>query len=76
MPSVFIFVLLAILFGLVLPLWIVFHYITRWRAQRSLSAGDETALAELFELARRLELRIATLEQALGETHPPRSDAS
>jgi phage shock protein B len=70
--NVFVFVLLAILLGIVLPLWIVFHYITRWRAQRTLSRGDETALADLYECARRLETRIATLEQALGDH--PRSD--
>lgn len=65
--SPFVFVLGCIFLGLVAPLWIVFHFITRWRQQRTLSNADEQTLAELFEVARRLENRIVALERVLHE---------
>lgn len=67
MMSPFFFVLGCIFLGLVAPLWIIFHFITRWRQQRTLSNADEQTLAELFEVARRLEGRIIALEHVLHE---------
>lgn len=63
----FLFVLGCIFLGLVAPLWIVFHFITRWRQQRTLSNADEQTLAELFDVAQRLESRIIALERVLHE---------
>lgn len=57
----------AIIFiAFVLPLWIVFHYATRWRASRGLAAQDEKLLADLWETARRMEERMENLERAVG----------
>ena len=50
----------------VLPLWLMFHYATRWRASRGLAAQDEKVLADLWEAARRMEERLANLERVLG----------
>jgi len=51
----FVFVLGIIFLTVVAPLWIIFHYITIWRASRRLSSGDEKALGELWQSARRME---------------------
>ncbi len=64
------FVLAVLFMTVVAPLWIIFHYITKWRAQRGLSAQDERLLAELWEIANRLEGRIQTLERVLDAEAP------
>jgi phage shock protein B len=57
----------AIIFvAFVLPMWIVFHYVSRWRASRGLAAQDEKLLTDLWDAARRLEERLDNLERALG----------
>ena len=59
--------ILGILFVLVeAPIWIVAHYATNWRTGRMLSREHERALAELAELATKLEARMDALERALG----------
>lgn len=64
------FVLAVLFMTVVAPLWIIFHYITKWRAQRGLSAQDERLLAELWEIANRLEGRIHALERVLDSEAP------
>jgi len=64
------FVLAVLFMTVVAPLWIIFHYITKWRAQRGLSAQDERLMAELWEIANRLEGRIQTLERVLDTEAP------
>lgn len=64
------FVLAVLFMVVVAPVWIVFHYITKWRSQRGLSAQDERMLAELWEIANRLETRIHTLERVLDAEAP------
>jgi len=66
----FVFVLGLIFLLVVAPIWIVAHYLVRWRKSRRLSAGDEKALADLYDLARRMEGRIATLERVLDAEAP------
>lgn len=65
------FFVLAVLFlTIVAPLWIIFHYLARWRSSKSLSANDERMLAELWESAQRMEGRIASLERVLDSEAP------
>ncbi len=66
----FSFVLAVLFMTVVAPLWIIFHYITKWRSQRGLSAQDERLMAELWEIANRLEGRIQTLERVLDTEAP------
>ncbi|QEQ96167.1 envelope stress response membrane protein PspB [Neptunomonas concharum] len=67
---VFFFVPTVIFLGLVLPLWLLLHYIGQWRSSKGLSAEDrhtlETALAEVS----RLESRLETLETILDAEQP------
>ncbi len=63
-------VVVVLLLVFVVPLWIVFHYVTRWRTSRGLSADDERMLAQLWENAGRMEERIKTLERVLDVDAP------
>ncbi len=61
----------AVIFLVVVaPIWIVAHYLTRWRRARKLSAEDERSLGDLFEAARRMEARLAALERVLDAEAP------
>ncbi len=64
------FVLAVLFMVVVAPVWIVFHYITKWRSQRGLTAQDERLLAELWEISNRLEARVQTLERVLDAEAP------
>lgn len=50
--------------------WIIFHYITRWKANASLTAEDENLLDELYELSRRLDDRMNTIERIIRADNP------
>ncbi len=63
-------VLGAILLLVVAPIWIVAHYLSRWRAARGLSREDERRMAEMWEAARRMEERVTTLERILDAEAP------
>jgi phage shock protein B len=52
--------------AIVAPVWIAFHYLTRWRMARTLSRDDERTLVDLWEAARRMEARLDNLERAVG----------
>jgi phage shock protein B len=67
-----IFVLGIIFLTVVAPVWITFHYVTRWRMSRSLSREDERTLVDLWEAAKRMEARIENLERAIG-AEPPKA---
>jgi phage shock protein B len=64
------FVLGILFVTVVAPIWIAFHYITRWRMARTLSSDDERTLVDLWEAARRMEALIDNLERAVGTEAP------
>lgn len=64
------FGLLIVFLIFVAPIWIIAHYVTRWRTAKVLSAEDERMLAELWEVAPKLESRINTLERILDAEAP------
>jgi phage shock protein B len=64
------FVLGIIFLTVILPLWLLLHYITQWRKARGLSKDDERMLEELWETAIRMEDRVRTLEQILDSEAP------
>lgn len=66
----FLFVPLVVFLSVVAPIWIIAHYVTRWRSAKTLSAEDEKMLAELWETAPRLEERLANLERILDAEVP------
>jgi phage shock protein B len=50
--------------------WLIFHYVTRWKTQATLTKEDETLLDDLHELARRLDDRLATVERIMSADNP------
>ena len=49
--------------------WIVLHYITRWKTAATLTVDDEAMLDELYQLARRLDERMDTVERLVASDH-------
>ncbi len=49
----------------VAPIWIIAHYITRWRMAKTLSPEDEKQFASLWEIAERMEARLDSVERIL-----------
>jgi phage shock protein B len=52
------------------PLWIIFHYITKWKTSKGLSTEDEKMLKEIWDSTNRMEDRIKTLERILDVESP------
>jgi phage shock protein B len=52
------------------PLFIVLYFITRWKQSREISGGDEIMLEDLWEMARRFEERLESLETILDHESP------
>ena len=50
--------------------WIIFHYITKWKTAATLTSDDETLLEELYQLARRLDERMDTVERLVAADNP------
>jgi len=53
-----------------LPLWIIFHYITKMKMSKGLSPEDEKMLSEVWESTNRMAERINTLERILDIESP------
>lgn len=53
-----------------LPLWIIFHYITKWKTAKGLTTEDEKMLKEIWDSTNRMEDRIKTLERILDVEAP------
>ncbi|WP_076068715.1 envelope stress response membrane protein PspB [Sphingomonas montana] len=50
--------------------WLIFHYITRWKQSGTLTVQDENLMDDLYETARRLDDRLATIERIIAADHP------
>ena len=50
--------------------WIVLHYITKWKTSASITTDDEVLLEELYNLAKRLDERMDTVERLVASDNP------
>ncbi len=50
--------------------WLIFHYITRWKSQATLTREDESLLEELHDMARRLDDRMCSIERIMTAENP------
>lgn len=50
--------------------WIIFHYMTKWKQAKTLTGEDEKLLDDLYELARRLDDRLCTIERIMSAENP------
>jgi phage shock protein B len=50
--------------------WLIFHYITKWKTAKTITTQDEDLLDELYDLARRLDDRMGTIERIVQADNP------
>ena len=64
-------VVIPVLFMVVvLPLWLILHYVAKFKSTKSLSQADEETLADLWQISEKMERRIESLETILDEEVP------
>ena len=56
---------LIVFLVVVAPIWIVAHYVTRWRMAKTLSPEDEKQFATLWKTVERMEERMVNIERIL-----------
>jgi phage shock protein B len=64
------FVLLIIVLVIPAPLFIVLHFISKWKQSREISSADEQMLDDLWQLSQRMEERLEALEIILEKEVP------
>ena len=50
--------------------WIVLHYITKWKTSATITTDDEALLEDLYNLAKRLDDRMDTVERLVASDNP------
>ena len=55
--------------------WVVLHYMTKWKTAPTITADDEVLLEELYNLAKRLDQRMETVERLVAADDPSFSPA-
>lgn len=50
--------------------WLILHYVTKWKTAPTLTNDDESMLEELYQLARRLDERMDTVERLVAADNP------
>jgi phage shock protein B len=61
---------LILFLTIVAPIWIIAHYVTRWRMAKTLSPEDEKQFGDLWQVAERMEERIHNIERILDREMP------
>lgn len=64
------FTLMIVFTVVVLPLIVIMHYTTRWKATKGLSDDEQRTLESLWEDSQRLESRLNALETILDDEIP------
>lgn len=59
-----------LLIVVVIPLWLIFHYVTKWKAMKGFTPEDEASLGDLRTSADRLEDRLRTMERIMDDEVP------
>jgi phage shock protein B len=59
-----------LLIVVVAPLWIIFHYTTKWKQMKGITPEDEASLGDLRNNADRLEERLRNMERILDDEIP------
>jgi phage shock protein B len=50
--------------------WLIFHYVTQWKKNATLTREDENLLDDLHDLARRLDDRMCSIERIMTAENP------
>ena len=65
-----IFVLIVIFMTVVLPIIIVMHYVTKWKATKGLSDDEQRLLEDLWKDGQAMQSRLNALETILDDEVP------
>ncbi len=49
--------------------WVVLHYITKWKTAATITTDDEALMEEMYNLAKRLDERMDTVERLVSHDH-------
>ncbi len=50
--------------------WLILHYVTKWKTAATITTDDEDLLEELYQLAKRLDERMDTVERLVASDSP------
>ncbi|MCU0947601.1 MAG: envelope stress response membrane protein PspB [Porphyrobacter sp.] len=50
--------------------WVILHYVTKWKTAATITSDDEVLLEELYNLAKRLDQRMETVERLVAADDP------
>lgn len=64
------FVITVIFMVIVLPIIVIMHYVTKWKATRGLSQDEEQLLEDLWKSSQAMESRLNSLETILDDQSP------
>ena len=56
-------------FFIALP-WLILHYVTKWKTAATITTDDEALLEDLYNLAKRLDERMDTVERLVASDNP------
>lgn len=60
-----------LILGIVVGLpWLILHYVTKWKTSATITSDDEALLEELYNLAKRLDERMDTVERLVASDNP------
>lgn len=54
-----------LLLTVVLPLWLILHYVTKWKKDKTITPENEDTLSNLRDHAEKLERRLEVMERIL-----------
>lgn len=69
MEEVFLPIIIVGMLFIGLP-WVILHYMTKWKTAPTITADDEVLLEELYNLAKRLDERMDTVERLVASDDP------
>ena len=50
--------------------WLILHYVTKWKTATTITTDDEVLLEELYNLAKRLDERMDSVERLVASDDP------
>jgi phage shock protein B len=50
--------------------WVILHHVTKWKTAATITSDDEVLLEELYNLAKRLDERMETVERLVAADDP------
>ncbi|MFH1728228.1 MAG: envelope stress response membrane protein PspB [Pseudomonadota bacterium] len=55
---------------IIVPFWLILHYIAKIKSAKTLSREDEQILSDLWQAAQKMETRINSIETILDKDNP------